>query len=292
MASNGFLESRNISLESPQLVSEFSSEIDDAVKLVNSKEEMSLLRKSLLPGLLETISRNARRDAENFRYFELDRTFRKTSDKVVEKWVVAAVAGGLTYDIDWSANKTKIDFFQVKGIAQSLLETFGITPVTFHPEAHPGFTEGQTAEIKLGSEILGIIGAIDQELLTAYKIKESIYGFEMNLESMLKASAGVQAFKEVPRMPAVVRDIAMVFDNLVPYSEIEKRICDMGGNILEDVRCIDVYEGKHIQHGSRSVSVRLRFRDPQRTLSTDEVSLIIEYIIDTLKQEYSATLRE
>jgi phenylalanyl-tRNA synthetase beta chain len=292
LADNGFLETRNIALESPQAVAEFSSETEDAVKLVNSKEDMSVLRKSLLPGLLETIGRNARREAENFRYFELDRTFRRVDGETIEKWVVTAVAGGLIYDIDWSANKTKIDFYHVKGVIESLFESLGIAGAQFHPAAHPGFTDGQTAEIRLGEETLGFIGAISKELLSARKVKENVYGFELNLEKMLNASAGVQAFKEIPRMPAVVRDIAMIFDNSVSYSEIENRIRDAAGDILEEARCIDIYEGKHIQGSSRSVSVRLRFRAAQRTLSTEEVSVIVENIIKTLEQEYDAKLRD
>jgi phenylalanyl-tRNA synthetase beta chain len=292
LADNGFLETRNIALESPQSVAQFSLEVEDAVKLVNSKEEMSVLRKSLLPGLLETVSRNARREAENFRYFELDRTFRRDDGETIEKWVVTAVAGGLIYDIDWSANKTKIDFYHVKGVIEVLLESLGITNAEFHPATHPGFTPGQTAEIKLGEETLGVIGTLAKELLTSRKIKESVYGFELNLEKMLEASAGIQAFKEIPRMPAVVRDIAMVFDNSVSYSEIEKRIRGAAGDILEEARCIDIYEGKHIERNRRSVSVRLRFRAAQRTLSTEEVSVIVERIIDILEREYRAKLRE
>lgn len=292
LANNGFLETRNIALESPQLISQFTHELEDTVKLANySKEDMSVLRKSLLPGLIETISRNMRREVENFRYFELDRTFRQSSGETIEKWMIAAVAGGLMYDIDWSVNKPKIDFFHLKGVVEILLESLGITQAYFQAATHPGFTEGQTAEIKIGENIIGVIGAISKELLTPRKIKESIYGFELNLESLLKASAGVKAFTEPPRMPPVVRDIAMVFDNSVLYSEIEKRIREVATNILEDVGCIDIYEGKHIQQNSRSVSVRLRFRDAQRTLSTDEVSLIVEHIIRTLEKEYGAKLR-
>lgn len=288
----GFLESRNLSLESSELVLEFSSGVEDAVTLINSKEEMSLLRKSLLPGLLETVSRNARRDAENFRYFELDRTFRQASGETNESWNVAAVAGGLTRDVDWSSAKTKINFFHLKGVAESLLEMAGVAGVTFRPASRPGFMEGQVAEILVGGDLLGVIGAISKELLASHKVKESVYAFEINLQSVLAAAAGARSFSDIPRMPAVVRDIAVVLDTSIPYAEVEKRIREVGGGLLENVRCTDIYEGKHIEKGQRSISARLRFRDPQRTLSADEVSLAVDRIVEALAQEYGAKLRE
>lgn len=292
LSDDGFLESRNLSLESTALVLEFSHTVEDAVRLINSKEEMSVLRKSLLPGLLETISRNARRDAENFRYFELDRTFRQASGETVENWSVAAVAGGLTRDVDWSQGKTKINFFHIKGVVESLLETAGIAGATFRPASRPGFMEGQTAEISVRGNFLGVIGAVDKELLASHKVKEAVYAFEINLQSVLAASAESRSFTDIPRTPAVVRDIAVVLDTSVPYAEMEKRIREVGGFLLENLRCTDIYEGKPIERGQRSISVRLRFRDPQRTLSADEVSLAVDHIVDALTQEYNAKLRE
>lgn len=292
LADSGFLESRNLSLESPKLILEFSREVEDAVALVNSREEISLLRKSLLPGLLETIGRNARRDAENYRYFELDRTFRRAPDSPSQSWTVAAVAGGLTRDVDWSASKLKLNFFHMKGVVESLFETVDIKGVTFRPASRPGFMEGQTAEVLSGSRVLGVVGAIDGELLSSRKIKESVYAFELSVESMMEASGGVQTFQDIPRTPAVVRDIAVVLDTSIPYAKIEERILEAGGVLLESARCIDVYEGKNIENGNRSISVRLRFRDPQRTLEANEVSLAVDHVISILTQQYGAKLRQ
>jgi phenylalanyl-tRNA synthetase beta chain len=292
MANNGFLECRNISLESPRLVSTFSRGIEDAVKLVNAKEEISVLRKSLMPGLLETVGRNARREQENFRFFELDRTFRQPAENTVERWSVAAALGGLTRDVDWSSEKPKIDFFYSKGLIESLLEVCGVTGMKLHPTSRIGFRDGQTAEIRIASGVIGTVGAIEKKLLAGSKIKETIYGFEINLQDVLNASTEVGTFSDIPRVPAVVRDIAMIYDKAVPFSAIESTILGEGGDMLENVSCIDVYEGKHVQQGHRSISVRLRFRDRQRTLSTDEVSLLTGNIIQALEQEYSAKLRE
>jgi phenylalanyl-tRNA synthetase beta chain len=204
---------------------------------------------------------------------------------------VAAIAGGLTRDVDWSQGKTKTSFFHMKGVTESLLEAVGVTGVTYHPGKRPGFIEGQTAEIELDGEVFGVVGAVDKELLAARKIKEAIYAFELDLQSMARASAGTRSFKDIPRTPAVVRDVAVVIDNSIPYAEMERRIREAGGFLLENVYCIDVYEGQPIQRGRRSVSIRLRFRDPQRTLSAEEVSLTVDHIVGTLSREFDAKLR-
>jgi len=293
LADAGFLESRNISLESPELVSQFSAESEEPVRLINSlKEDMSVLRKSLLPGLLNTVERNARRDSLDFRYFELDRTFvRAAAGEVVETWRVAAVLGGSVRDLDWSIAKSKFDFFHAKGLADTLFETMGIAGVDFRPGDAIGFKKGETSLVSHGEKVLGVIGAIDDPLLLARKINEPIYGFEFNLHSMSEASTREKSFREPPRTPAIVRDLAVEVQRSIPYAEIEQTIRRMAGELLEEIRCTDVYEGKPIKEGNRSISFRLRFRDPQRNLSNEDVSSKVDGIVQELARQYDAKLR-
>jgi phenylalanyl-tRNA synthetase beta chain len=292
LADAGFLESRNLPLESPQFVSQFGPERDEPVRLINSlKEDMSVLRKSLLPGLLETVERNARRDSLDFRYFEIERTFVREPDEVVETWKVAAAVGGSVRDIDWSSGKSKMDFFHTKGVVESLFQALSIRSVNFQPGDFNGFKKGETALVSHGDELLGVMGAIDDQLLSARKIHEPIYAFELNLHNMSKVSTGAKSFKEPPRTPAIVRDLAVEVKRSISYAEIERTIREVAGELLEEVRCTDVYEGKQIQKGNRSISFRLRFRDPQRNLSNEDVSNRIELIVEELARQYGAKLR-
>jgi phenylalanyl-tRNA synthetase beta chain len=292
LASLGFLESQNISLESKQLVSQFGMENAEPVALINSlKEDMSFLRKSLMPGLLETVARNARRDSEDFPYFEVDRTFSSEDGQQLETWRVAAVVGGLVRDLDWSSKRSKFDFFQAKGVTEGLIEAMGIEGAEFRSANVNGFKKGETAVISKGSEVLGVLGRIDDALLLTRKIHEPIYAFELNLQAMWNVSSHAHSFKDLLRTPAIVRDLALVIDSSIRFAEIEAAIREIGGPLLEQIRCSDVYEGEPIPSGSRSISFRLRFRHPKKTLSGEEVSDRVAQIVEKLAQEYGTKLR-
>lgn len=292
LSNSGFLECRNLTLESEELVSQFGDEAEKPIRLINSlKEDMSVLRRSLLPGLLETVARNARRESMDFRYFEVDRTFVSAGDEPIETWNIAAIMGGAVRDLDWSSGKGRFDFFQAKGILEGLLESAGITGAVFRPTEFRGFEKDEVALVSHGLADLGVVGAIDNSVLWRRKIQEPIYGFELNLNQVFNSSTLTQSFKALPRTPAIVRDLALVVESSVAFARIERTIREESGELLEEMRCTDVYEGKPIKEGKRSISIRLRFRDPQRTLTNEEVSTIIERIVRRLAQEYGSELR-
>jgi phenylalanyl-tRNA synthetase beta chain len=293
LANSSFLECRNITLESEELVAQFGDRAANPIRLINSlKEDMSVLRRSLLPGLLDTVARNGRRESMDFRYFEIDRTFVNGGDEPIETWNVAAVMGGAVRDLDWSAKKARFDFFQAKGVLEDLLETVGITGTVFRPTEFRGFAKDEVALVSHGAAVLGVVGAIDNSVLLSRKIHEPIYGFELNLNQIFNSATLTQSFKPVPRTPAIVRDLALVVESSVPFEKIERTIREQSGELLEEIRCTDVYEGKPIKEGERSISIRLRFRDPQRTLTNEEVSNIVEHIVQKLAQEYGSKLRD
>ena len=291
LSSNGFLESRNVPMESPALASQFNRGAKPPIVLANPMNaDMSVMKTSLLSGLVKTVSRNARRDADTFRYFEIDRVFNK-ADASTGRWSAAAVAGGAIRDIDWAGGQAKFGFYNLKGILENLLEMAGIASVTFRPIDAPGFERGQTAEVLVGDASLGVIGAITKEVLSEERIKEPLFAFEMDVERMLAASTTAQKYEPFPRTPAVTRDLAVVVRSDIPYSQLEQAIRQTAGSNLEEVRCIDVYEGKHVPAGFRSIAIRLRFRAAEKTLSSDEVSIIVDRVVARLEEAFGAKLR-
>jgi phenylalanyl-tRNA synthetase beta chain len=291
LSSNGFLESRNVPMESPELASQFNRGAKPPVVLANPLNvDMSVMKTSLLSGLVKTVSRNARRDAEAFRYFEIDRVFNK-ADASTGRWSAAAVAGGAIRDIDWAEGQTRFGFYSLKGILENLLEMAGIAGINFRPIDAPGFEQGQAAEVLVGDASLGVIGAIKKEILSEERIKEPLFSFELDVERMLAASATAQKYEPFPRTPAVTRDLAVVVKSDIAYSRLEQAIRQTAGGNLEEVRCIDVYEGKHVPAGFRSTAIRLRFRAAEKTLSSDEVSVIVDRVVARLEEEFGAKLR-
>jgi phenylalanyl-tRNA synthetase beta chain len=291
LSSNGFLESRNMPIESPELANQFNRGAKEPIVLANPMNvDMSVMKTSLLSGLVKTVSRNARREAETFRYFEIDNVFNKV-DAPTGRWSAAAVAGGAIRDIDWKGDQTRFDFYYLKGILENLLEVSGIKGVTFRPIDAPGFDRGHTAEVLAGDASLGVIGAIKKEILSEERIKEPLFAFELDVERMLTTATTAQRYEPFPRTPAVTRDLAVVVKSEIPYSQLEQAIRQTAGSQLEDVRCVDVYEGKHVPAGYRSIAIRLRFRAAEKTLSSDEVSLIVDRVVARLEQEFDAKLR-
>jgi phenylalanyl-tRNA synthetase beta chain len=291
LSSTGFLESRNVPMESPELANQFNRGPKEPIVLANPMNaDMSVMKTSLLSGLVKTVSRNARREAETFRYFEIDNVFNKV-DAPTGRWSTAAVAGGALLDIDWTGGQTRFDFYYLKGVLENLLEVSGIKGVTFRPVDAPGFDRGQTAEVLAGDASLGVIGAINKEILTEERIKEPLFAFELDVERMLATAVTAQKYEPFPRTPAVTRDLAVVVKSDIPYSHLEQSIRETAGSQLEDVRCVDVYEGKHVPAGFRSIAIRLRFRAAEKTLSSDEVSLIVDRVVARLEKEFDAKLR-
>lgn len=291
LSSNGFLESRNMPMESPETANQFNRGSKKTITLANPMNiDMSVMKTSLLSGLVKTVSRNARREAETFRYFEIDRVFNK-ADASTGRWSVAAVAGGAIRDIDWAGERAGFDFYYLKGVLENLLETVGIAGASFRPLDAPGFAQGQTAEVMAGDASLGVIGAIKKEILSEERIKEPLFGFELDVERMLAKSTAAQKYEPFPRTPAVTRDLAIVVRSEITYAQLEQVIKETAGGYLENLRCIDVYEGKHVPRGFRSIAIRLRFRAAEKTLSSDEVSLIVDRVVARLEQEFDAKLR-
>ncbi|MFP5261829.1 MAG: phenylalanine--tRNA ligase subunit beta [Blastocatellia bacterium] len=291
LSSNGFLESRNVPMESPEQASLFNRGMKGTIRLANPMNvDMSVMKTSLLSGLLKTISRNARRDAETFRYFEIDRVFNK-SDASTGRWSIAAAGGGPLRDVDWAGGGAKFDFYYMKGLLENLLETAGVMGVTFRPADAEGFDGGRSAEVFADGASLGVIGAVKKEILSEERIKEPIFAFELDVDRMLAASSAAQKYEPFPRTPAVTRDLAVVVKSDIPYSRLEQSIKRTAGTYLENVRCVDVYEGKHVPAGFRSVAIRLRFRAAEKTLSSDEVTLVVDGVVAQLEQEFGARLR-
>jgi phenylalanyl-tRNA synthetase beta chain len=291
LSSNGFLESRNPPMESPELANQFNRGSKENIVLANPMNvDMSVMRTSLLSGLVKTVSRNARRDADAFRYFEIDNVFNKVNAPT-GRWSAAAITGGPIRDIDWTGEQTRADFYNLKGVLENLLEMAGVIEVSFHPTDAPGFASGQTAEVMAGDKSLGIIGAIKKEILAEERIKEPLFAFELDVEGMLETSTAMRKYKPFPRTPAVTRDLAVVVKSEISYAQLEQAIRETAGSELEQVSCVDVYEGKHVPSGFRSVAVRLRFRAPEKTLSSDEVSPVVDRIVARLEKEFDARLR-
>jgi phenylalanyl-tRNA synthetase beta chain len=258
--------------------------------------EQGVLRTTTLPGLLENVLVNNSNRAENIRLFEIGKVFIQTasSERLPdEKNVVSGVLVGSRVERGWTHSQTNVDFYDIKGIVETTLDSLNVS-YTFHQtDEIPFFHPGEAATISLGDESLGIVGKLHPDVLEAYNLQgEHIYLFEIYLAPLTVHASLRQIFRPLPKFPAVYRDLALVVpESSVQASSIEAIIEEAGKPLLEDVALFDRYVGHQISDGCVGLTYSLRYRSLERTLTDTEVSEIHQRIIDQLQSRLGITLR-
>jgi phenylalanyl-tRNA synthetase beta chain len=298
LVSAGFLECRNPSLESLKM-SAWLGDTDDAITLSNwATREMSVLRRTLLAGLAATVQTNIRRGADSVWFFEVDRLFAPLATKpddagsMAGRWHVAGIAGGRHHRSDWRSDGTQADFFTLKGVVEDLLETLGARNVAFQPADRKPFVAGTSAEVSLaGAGPVGSIGELDPKSVEFERVPFRVYCFELDLESLEETFKTLPAYHQLLRQPAVARDLAVVARVEVSYAELVDTIRSTAGPTLENLRLVDQYQGAQVPPGHRSLAFHMLFRDPERTLTAEEVAETVARIVAALKDRFGAELR-
>lgn len=257
-------------------------------------EERSVLRTTLVPHLLDAVAYNRARKNEDVRLFEIGRVFWTSEARVSrlpeERLLVAAALTGHAAPVHWAEKREKVDFYHAKGVVEFLLAELGIGGVVFEPESRAGLHPGRTARVKAGQTVLGYVGQLHPETQAAWDLAET-YVFELDLDALVGLAASTRRFAPLPKVPAVLRDLAIVVDRDVPAAALESVIREAGGDILEAVTLFDVYTGEPIPEGQKSVAFSLVFRDPARTLTDEEVAAAHERIVAALERAHGAKLR-
>ncbi len=296
LVSGGFFECRNPPLEAPEL-SAWLGAPDDALTLSNFEtQDMSVLRRSLLPGLAATVQNNLRRGSTSVRFFEIDRAFAAgapgTADlAAISRWRVGVVAGGTWHKSNWRGGE-RADFFTLKGVLEELLESVGLRDLMLTAEPCPPYVSGTAARIDApGHPTIGHIGEIDPAVLAVDRLTFPLYAFELDLDHLLGPYSALPMYRHIARQPAVTRDLAVVVALSHDYADIAAAIRAAAGPTLESLDLVDRYRGQQVQAGHHSLAFRLVFRDPERTLTADEANGMVEQILTALQQRCGAVLR-
>ena len=302
LASAGFFECRNPSLESPNM-SQWLGDPADPITLRNwATREMSVLRRSLLSGLATTVQTNVRRGAQSGWFFEVDRIFGLGSDnnkgKTIDaegmsgQWHVGGIAGGRLERCHWRSDSIQVDFFTLKGVVEDLLERIGARDLIFQPTDLRPFIIGTAADVFLrDNRKLGSIGEIDPQIVAFERVPFRVFAFELNLEALEDTFSAFPVYRQLPRQPAVMRDLAVVVPVTVSYADIDRIIRSTAGQVLEMIRLVDRYQGAQVPPGHQSLAFHMVFRDPERTLTSEEVAETMERVVAALKGNLGAQLR-
>lgn len=247
-------------------------------------EDTSVMRTTTLPSMLEILSGNYKdRNPEAYLY-ELGKIFAKTSDETLPEEKIVLTAG--FYD-----NTESSDFFTLKGMLESVSSALNLKNISFEPcSDDPSYHPGRCAYILSDGEKLGIFGEIHPTVAENYEIDKKVYCAEISLDSLYNARGEEKSYKPVPVYPASNRDLGLLCKNEVYNAEIERMIKDSGGKYLESVKLFDVYTGKQVADGFKSLAYSLVFRKEDGTLEDGEVDGFISNILEKLKEK-DVTLR-
>jgi phenylalanyl-tRNA synthetase beta chain len=252
-------------------------------------EKFTMLRPSLLPGLIDAVSHNRRHGRRDVRLFEIGTRF---SPRGETRGVSGAWTGLATPD-HWSGNRRDVDFYDVKGVVEQLCGLVMVTP-RVAPIAVPFLVEGRAAGIVVESTRIGVFGQLDPAIAERRDIPagDAVYVLELDLDRLSAlAPSGPRFAQPLPRHPSVVRDISILVDDTLSAETVRGTIRAASAAWLVDVREFDRYQGKGVPDGKVSLSYRLTFQAPDRTLTDSEVQQAMDTVLRSLVQTLGAVQR-
>jgi len=256
--------------------------------------ERSYLRASLTPSLLDVMSYNSRQRIEDVCIFEVGRVYRPKELPLTrlpdEPLYVGIGMMGHRIPRGWNSPDSEVDFFELKGVVEALLEGLGVREYSFRAAEEPHLHPGRTAVLLVADQPAGWLGEVHPEVAERYELSHRAYMAEIDFGTLARAANLVAAWEPVATVPAVVRDLAVVVDETVPAALIERVIEAASGDLVEDVRLFDVYSGAPVPEGKRSMAYSVTYRS-DHTLTDEEVSSAHDSIRQALKEQLGAELR-
>lgn len=260
----------------------------DAVKLINPLSvDLSVMRTSLWPNLLNALINNQNYQQERVRLFEVGRVFIPTKTDLIQPIHIGGIVSGSAFPEQWGHQLRAADFFDIKGDLELLLKPFG--ELRFVPVEHPVLHPGQSAQILRGNEVLGIVGALHPSLRQQLKINNNVLLFELDL-AVISQSA-VPRYKTVSKFPATRRDLSIVLAQTITFEQVYDIVRKSAGELLVEINIFDVYYGAGIAPNNKSLALSLILQHPDRTLIEEEVNQVTEQVVLELKKHLHAQLR-
>ncbi len=268
------------------------------VKIINPLvADQSQMRQSMLPGLVRSVAYNLDHGVPNVALYEIGRVFygHENTSQPDEPSFVAGVMAGKRADDAWNQKFGEYDFFDAKGAVESLLDALRLTKVRFkvaEPEQYPWLQPGRAAEVLSQGEAIGWVGNIHPANLQKVGVDVPIVAFELSVEHLLRLAKKELPYVDVPTLPGVTHDLAIVVDEAVTYEQLVQRITSAGGKLLADVRLFDVYRDRvRVGEGKKSMAFSLTYRAADRTLTSEEVEKAHEKLVNKVLRATGGEVR-
>ncbi|MGI1944685.1 phenylalanine--tRNA ligase subunit beta [Shewanella glacialipiscicola] len=294
LVARGFQEAVTYSFVDPKLQNLVHPAVEAMVLPNPISSEMSAMRLSMFTGLLAAVGYNQSRQQSRVRLFETGLRFVpdiNAESGVRQQAMLAGVITGLQNDEHWSMESKTVDFFDLKGDLEAIIGlTVSVSEFSFRGATHSALHPGQCAEILRNDRVIGHIGAIHPSLEKPFGLNGKTIVFELELDALLHTSLPLA--QAVSKFPANRRDIAVVVDESVSAGDVMKLIRKVGENQLVGINLFDVYLGKGVEPGKKSLAIALTLQDTTRTLEEKEIAETVASVVSALKSEFNASLRD
>ncbi|NCF24533.1 MAG: phenylalanine--tRNA ligase subunit beta [Gammaproteobacteria bacterium] len=253
--------------------------------------EMSVMRSSLLPGLVASASANIARQQDRVRLFEIGKSFHGTLEASEEVVRIAAVSCGTALPEQWGLRAIAVDFFDLKADLLALLKLAGdASDVTFRSIEHPALQPGQSAAIVRDDHEIGIIGKLHPQVAKQLELKRDAFVFELDALQALASAAPVA--DPVSRFPVIRRDLAVIVGEDVSGEDLVRTVASAAPDLTRDVRIFDIYQGPGIEAGLKSVAISLILQETSRTLTDNDADAAQAAAVQKLRETFGAELRD
>ena len=298
LTGGGYSEIINYSFTSPASVDDLNLPPDDERRnLVLIKnpltEDQSVMRTTLAYGLLETLKRNMNNASFNLKVFEIGRIFlgRGAGELPEERNILAALLAGKASDDLWGS-KVPVDFYDLKGSLENIFHDLKMEPCGYREElSEPFLHPGQSCGLYFQEKKVGSLGQVHPEVLQKMDVKSAAYLFEIDLDMLEKQINGSIRYREISKFPAVQRDVAFVVSRSMQAQKMLEIVLSQHEDLLENVGIFDIYAGKGLEEGTKSLGLRFSYRALDRTLTDAEINAIHEKIVHNTVRLTGAKIR-
>ena len=282
----------------PKFTKELFNFGEEIIEIKNPlSEDMAVMRPTLLYSLIANVRDNINRNQTDLKLFEISKTFKKLGEGqnglAIEDLKIALILSGREEKNLWNQSKSDYSFYDLKGYLEFLLERlnvtkYSLTRLTNNKNFHPG----ASAEIKIGEDVIGVLGELHPNLVNYFGIKrEKVFFAELNLTSLLKYIKIKVNYETISKYPEVLRDLAITLDKSVLVGEMVKEI-KKKVNLIEKIDIFDVYSGDKIDKDKKSVAMSIVLRDKNRTLTDEDIDKAMTAILELIKDKYNGEIRK
>ena len=272
--------------------------LGDAVELINPlNADQSVMRQSIIPGLLRSVAYNQSRGVKNVQLYETGMVFyaHEGRKQPKEKRKLAGVLAGAMRDAGWNDAPAAFDFFDGKGVVENLARELALPKLRFKAlsaDEAPHLQPGRAAAVLSGGTELGWVGELHPLAVDSFEADAPVVAFELDVDALVKASRPARDYRDVPTFPAVAMDVAFVVDEAVTCEKLMQCMSSAGGKLLEDARLFDVYrDEERVGAGKKSMAFALTYRAPDRTLTSEEVDKAHERLVKKVSAATGAEVR-